>query len=286
MSAHVPAKSILKQLATQPSLSDEQKAKAEQDRRNLGIALRHANQIQYRKDIEARIFGNIETLLEFPSATPFSPSDAARFASLVRTFQPSDYDNLIEERRIDSKCGYCLCSNRPRSLTMGASAAWKLNAVGASDYCSDRCARKALYVKTQLSEVPAWERAAGQNPRVELDVADRRPAPTLTGVLPLRPRADQQVLAEERGENVSSTRPAEVMVATIVESRKAEGPSLHLMSQSGSHAAVEGYEPSSALPNMLAQQTHEITTRESSKAVEAAEEEESWRELFETMDER
>jgi hypothetical protein len=292
MAAQLPAKSILKQQEPQSTLSDEQKAKAEQDRRNLGIALHHANRIQHRKDIDARIFANIETLLEFPSATPFSPPDASRFVSLIRAFQPSDYDNLVEERRIDGKCGYALCSNSPRSITMGASAAWKLKSKGAADYCSDNCVRKALYVKTQLSEVPAWERQPGQQPHIVLHMDDRRSDPTSLAIRTRVPQTSHDQLAAERGDATTSFRPGQVMTASVVENHNPAHTTSSAEHQPQSHTAIEGYEPASFGEEEVANPTSEENfvldddIAPISKSTDGVEEEESWRDLFDNIDQR
>lgn len=249
MATNLPARSILKQPTPSPTPTDEAKAAAETHRKNLSIALRHANLIQQRKDLELRIFANIETLLEFPSITPFSPVDATRFVSLIRTFQPSDYDNLIDERRIDGKCGYCLCSKQPRCVSMGASAAWKVKGKGAESYCSDGCARKALYVKTQLSGVPAWEREGGGNPRVVLHPDDRGGAATGSRALVVSGGSDaRQELARERGDTRRSFRPKQVMSDVVIESAgsvNAVGDTVDVVNTS--HTAIEGYEPGTAI---------------------------------------
>jgi RNA polymerase II-associated protein 2 len=290
MTTQLPARSILKQPSAQPSPTDEQKAKAERDRRNLGIALHHANKIQERKDIEARIFGNIETLLEFPSAVPFSPSDASRYVSLIRLFQPGDFDNLIEERRIDGKCGYALCSNPPRSKTVGMNSAWKLQGKGATDYCSSDCLRKSLYLKTQLSEAPAWEREANQHPNIVLH-ADDRPSNISSPTTPRRSGAqtNHHELALERGETATSLRPNQVMVSNVVEKAKVAQPRQEVVRAQGtSHAAIEGYEPTSTSSSRTRpkDQSNGIDHQLSfdRRNDEEMAEEDSWRDLFDSIE--
>jgi len=161
-------KSILKK----PSYPATTSSKADKDRE---VALYHANLIQQRKDIELEILLSTETLIDYPLATaPYdasnpSPTDTQTFKTLLRPFQPSDYDALILERNINEHCGYTLCPN-PR-VTDGAAGKYRL--VGkygkAKDFkvvekgevekwCSEACAKRALYVRVQLSERPAWER--------------------------------------------------------------------------------------------------------------------------------
>lgn len=139
------------------------------------VAIHHARLLQDRKDIEARIFDNILTLLDYPlrggASHPASsphPDDVSGFVSLVRIFQPSDYDDLIVERNLsDNRCGYALCPNQRRKLK--GAGKYKLINQGTKDFdivetkelekwCSTACTRRALYVKVQLNETAAWER--------------------------------------------------------------------------------------------------------------------------------
>jgi len=247
MATKVPVKSILKQqskpAATTPS--DEQKAKTEKDRHNLNIALQHAYLIQNQKDVQAQILSSIESLLDFPSTSSPTTQEASRFTNLVSQFQPSDLDALVEERRIDGRCGYALCRCTPRSQTMGDSASWKLGK-NAADFCSSSCARKSMYIKTQLSEVPTWERDPTIPVRIQLHEDDR--SPTSAGTDGARQRqqqvANDEELALERGEKAASFRPKQVMTDRIVEKRNVtHKPMSGLSSAAVSHTAIEGYEP-------------------------------------------
>lgn len=171
-------KSILKK-ATYPATT----SKADRDRE---VALYHANLIQHRKDIELEILFSTETLIDYPLATaPFdasnpSSADAQQFKVLLRPFQPSDYDALILERNINNKCGYTLCSNNRK--TDGAGGKFRLigkhgkakdfkvvEKAEVEKWCSEACARRAIYVRVQLSESPAWER---ENYGADVDLLD------------------------------------------------------------------------------------------------------------------
>ncbi|KAI2619986.1 hypothetical protein GGR54DRAFT_110611 [Hypoxylon sp. NC1633] len=99
------------------------------------------------------------------------------FKTLIRPFQPGDYEDLIEERNTVGLCGYALCP-RPR-VKLGAGGAYKLVNYGRADFnivprneiqrwCSPRCARRAMYVKVQLCETAAWERAGMDEFELEL----------------------------------------------------------------------------------------------------------------------
>jgi len=172
-------KSILKK-ASYPATS-----KLSKEERDREVALYHANLLQERKDIELRILLDTETLIDYPLAPkPYdasnpSPSDAHNFKELVSSFQPSDYDALILERNINEHCGYSLCpNNRAKD-----GAAGKYRLIGktgkARDFkvvekgelekwCSGACAKRALYVRVQLSETPAWERESFYGTEIEL----------------------------------------------------------------------------------------------------------------------
>ncbi|KAI7246228.1 hypothetical protein KC343_g2571 [Hortaea werneckii] len=255
MSTKVPVKSILKQQSSNGSnATDEQQTKAQKDRDNLKLALKHANLIQHQKEVQALILRCIETLLDFPPSPPTAEQQtaASQFRDAVTLFQPGDYDDLIEERRIDARCGYALCKREPRISTVGDSASWKFSK-GAADYCSNSCWKKSLHVKTQLSEVPVWER----DPRVPVIVKlpdedepqpshgpekgvrqTQRAGPVIAGPV------EQEELALERGEKVASFRPAQVMQDRIVEKRETVFRPLSSLDQAQiSSTSIEGYEP-------------------------------------------
>jgi len=257
MSTKVPVKSILKQQSSNgSSATDEQQTKAQKDRDNLKLALKHANLIQHQKDVQALILRSIETLLDFPPSPPTTEQAAAsQFRDAVTLFQPGDYDDLIEERRIDARCGYALCKREPRISTVGDSASWKFPK-GAADYCSNSCWKKSLHVKTQLSEVPVWER----DPRVPVivrlpDGDEPQPNPgrgvegrddrqaQRAGTVIAGP-VEQEELALERGEKAASFRPAQVMQDRIVEKRETVFRPLSSLDQAQiSSTSIEGYEP-------------------------------------------
>lgn len=178
MASATTPKSILKK----PSYPATGSSKADRDRE---VALFHANLIQQRKDIELKILLSTETLIDYPlAAAPYdasnpSPADARSFKDLLRPFQPSDYDALIVERNINEHCGYALCP-KPRVKDGGGG---KYRIVGkygkAKDFrvvdkeelekwCSEACAKRALYVRVQLSETPAWEREGFNSVNIDL----------------------------------------------------------------------------------------------------------------------
>ncbi|MCJ1267581.1 hypothetical protein MMC22_007466 [Lobaria immixta] len=168
-------KSILKKVPrpnnpTHPSISRED--------RNRETALYHANLLQQRKDVQNLIFESTETLLDFPSSAASDPAqplerDVVDVKNLLKSFQPSDYDSLIKERNIDKKCGYILCPRANRLQDTDAkyrifhaknNGAHSLNFVEKEElerWCSEECGKRALYIRVQLGDEPAWSRAPG-----------------------------------------------------------------------------------------------------------------------------
>lgn len=164
--------------------------------RHLEVALHHANIVEERKRVEAEVLQSIMTLMDFPhspnaDAKRPAASDAHQFREAVVPFQPADYDALIEERNIADKCGYALC---PRPKRKARSSAKKhfvdtdhgveiVNKKVLEVWCSDDCAKRALYVKVQLNEEPAWARQGGYGDSIELMVDNTEEH---TKALPLR----------------------------------------------------------------------------------------------------
>ena len=174
-------KSILKK-SPLPVTSPSSQITSRQQR-NQEIALEHAHIIQQRKDVEAQIVAATEILLDFPSSptsTAASPTseDAARTKDLIKLFQPTDFDSLVEERNIDGKCGYVLCplphrtentAGRFRIIMSGGSDSLKVIEKGKLEqWCSDDCGRRALYIRVQLSEEPAWTYAGSTDEKIQL----------------------------------------------------------------------------------------------------------------------
>ncbi|KAI1083577.1 hypothetical protein F5B20DRAFT_577254 [Whalleya microplaca] len=168
------------------------------DPKARAIAEQHARIIHDRRSLEDSISDSLLYLSKFPlspspspsstsspsTASPYTPTptDISAFKSHIRLFQPSDYDDLIAERNALGKCGWALCP-RPRAR-LGAGA-FKLVNKGRRDFgivpraeyerwCSGGgksrtdCARAAMYVKVQLIETAAWERAGISSIQIEL----------------------------------------------------------------------------------------------------------------------
>jgi len=193
--------------------------------RQRALAMYHANLIQQRKDVEAQVLYAMEEMIEFPTernAAANNPShaDIHYFQKLIQSFQASDYDALIEERNAAEKCGYIFCPKPRPTLTRATMQSHRivrnvvdgvtkgdLKIVPASQFqtwCSRDCAKRAMFIKVQLSDIPAWERdVGGANQVTLLDESDKTPAKSLgttsleTGDEHRQALAD---LARERGE--------------------------------------------------------------------------------------
>ncbi|ROW02230.1 hypothetical protein VSDG_02428 [Cytospora chrysosperma] len=174
------------------------------------IAVQHALILQGRKDTEAQILDNITELLDLPSRPnpPSSPdpADVSTFASLVRIFQPSDYDDLILERNLDeNKCGYALCPNKRRKYK--GAGTYKMINKGKKDFdivetkelekwCSQECTKRALWIKVQLNETAAWERVGLPDIEIELYPEQNNDKPS-AGATDKEGRTEPERLAAE-----------------------------------------------------------------------------------------
>jgi hypothetical protein len=274
MANPTPLKSILKKPpSSYPAASSSSTSfKADRDRE---VALYHANLLQQRKDVEFTIVLNMETLIDYPlagfphDASNPSSSDACTFKELLRPFQPSDYDALIVERNINERCGYALCPN-PRLKERGGGMYRLLGMNGkAKDFkvvkkeelekwCSEACAERALYVRVQLSESPAWEREGAQTINIDLldepksdedQVAERMGKMDLNSAEDAERRQDNANLALERGDKRAGR--SGLMDIRIQENQSqglVQPPSLDTEELSGRldtmHLTMEGHTPS------------------------------------------
>lgn len=182
----MPPKSILKKTPVStnaPGTSGATPSAKPVNQRHLDVALHHASIIEQRKVVEKQVLDAIIDLLDFPAsphADPQRPSaaDARRFREAVIPFQPADYDSLIEERNIADKCGYALCPRPKRKARSSARKQFVDTSRGVEIvdrkvlevWCSDDCAKRALYVKVQLNAEPAWLRQGGYGDNIELMV--------------------------------------------------------------------------------------------------------------------
>ncbi|KAI1142243.1 Rtr1/RPAP2 family-domain-containing protein [Hypoxylon sp. FL0543] len=245
------------------------------------IAIQQALLIHQQRELEDRIQDSIIELARLPlsptnttttpdqpphdAANP-SPADAQTFRAQVRLFQPGDYEDLIAERNAQGKCGYALCPN-PRQR-LGPGGEYKIVGYGTRDFaivprrelerwCSRPCARRAMYVKVQLNETAAAERAGVPSIRIDLldepklagkegddDEAVKRVARELRDLeLDKESKAarDAGMLALERGD--AKERPAAKPVTLTIREKNvttaAREPSLD--NDGENHLVLDGY---------------------------------------------
>ncbi|KAL9136632.1 MAG: hypothetical protein Q9175_002164 [Cornicularia normoerica] len=254
-------------------------ARSREDR-NKETALYHAQILQQRKDIEATILASTEAMLELPSSPAVDPArprlqDINLVKNSLKPFQPSDYDSLIEERNINKQCGYVLCPRPNRQEDTKAKYRILHGKGRGSDnlrfverrtlerWCSDDCGKRALYIKVQLNEEPAWMRvrSSGRDilfledvqhnqKQLEDDSALIEKLRSLdTGLKEDEVVARMKALAIERGDEKAPSRSVGLAEIDVRENRslngKASAPELFAnKGNSGrSSDSIEGYTP-------------------------------------------
>lgn len=150
------------------------------------IAVFHARQIELRKKAELAILESIEALIdtpmhESPETTAANPvrEDVDFFKHHLRHFRPADYDEVVRERNIVNKCGYALCPLPNKKLPRKATHKFVdqgrrvVEQQKLERYCGDACARRALWIRVQLSEEPAWVREGITEENLGENVSDQ-----------------------------------------------------------------------------------------------------------------
>ncbi|KAI1198000.1 Rtr1/RPAP2 family-domain-containing protein [Nemania serpens] len=234
------------------------------------IAIKHARIIHSRREVEDQIADSMIELSKFPAtreppydaANP-APADAESFKDRVRLYQPSDYNDLVEERNANGLCGYTLCPN-PRSRVSGGGA-FKLVNYGRKDFnivpsrelekwCSQKCARRAMYVKVQLNETAAWERAGIASIRIELYEEDHAPVDSDTTTQLVQDVEDMKIeaqnkaaqnakdLALERGDSTTKRKTPQRSIKLNIREKPVKAPAAPSISiEDQGHLVTEGY---------------------------------------------
>lgn len=232
--------------------------------RNRRIAIHHATLLQERKDMELDILTSIESLIDYPIATNSTsaypaPIDISTFRTLSSLFSKSDLDALIQERNAAGRCGYIFCALSCKRDMTTKDAYFRLKHTKRDvtivprdepqTWCSRDCAKRTTYIKTQLSDLAAWERSGtkGHNHiRIPGDMFDVQLVGRIHN-LRLEDDNDENMaiamseLALERNEIVDSARMKMVMTPDLRE--KQITTPIHFASSSYNHAAVEGHIP-------------------------------------------
>ena len=234
--ATAPPRSILKHTSPRAPLpSNLPRPKTDAEKRRLDLAIQHATLIQDQKRTQQQNLDAIEELSDYPLGPVPSTHEITRFTSLVALFQPSDYDALIEERHANGRCGYTLCARPAR--TLDAKRSW-LRSKGAQNWCSDECAKRALYVKAQLDETPAWERRGDAGSSIVLRSASNE---SVEAPLLERRAMDQDDLAMERGEKVYSSKVDRVTTDVVEKTSRSAGAPAVVRFDDLAHQDIEGY---------------------------------------------
>jgi hypothetical protein len=179
-SAPSPTLGLTPTITSRPDASRPDAITQTREERNRALAYHHATLIQQRKDTELAILLSLEELIDCPSSVDADPArplqeDVTNALSQLQPFQPSDFDSLVEERNINEKCGYVLCPRKNRKQGTKGRFRIQYNVNGASGlagfrvadkadlerWCSEECGRRALWLRVQMSELPAWERVGG-----------------------------------------------------------------------------------------------------------------------------
>ena len=192
--------------------------------RNRELAVQHALLIQKQKDMARTILSSIELLMEYPparSSDPLRPKleDVNQVERLLKPFQPSDFDDLVQERNINGFCGYVFCPREYKKEKVESkyrilypTAGSSLSVVETKNlpkWCSDDCHLSSYWIRLQLDDTPAWERSATKNFKLELydpgkhelhdpSTHEKGPSPSSGNVSSTVD--DLQKLAIERGE--------------------------------------------------------------------------------------
>ncbi|KAK6852601.1 hypothetical protein PG995_011152 [Apiospora arundinis] len=272
--AKPPPKGILKKTTPTTEIASAEPNAAAKAR---SLAIHHASIIHDRRQISDTISDAVIALSKLPTAASNAPppsaaspshEDAMAFTSQIRLFQPSDYEELIEERNCLGKCGYVLCP-KPRTK-VNQTGEFKLVNFGRKDFaivpkkemerwCSQTCARRAMYIKVQLNETAAWERAGIEGIEIELyreagrsgtgkkasdpaeDIA--RDLRSLKLEADRKAASDARELALERGDTDDKAKTRRVAVK-VKEKDVSEAPTEPSLDQNADgHLLLEGYKP-------------------------------------------
>lgn len=235
--------------------------------RNRAIAIQHAELLQQRKDTELQVLEAQEELIDFPtgiSASHSAPStqDLERFRSVIAPFQVTDYDALLQERNIADKCGYVFCPRpyRQKNRSVGQYEIMPggriMSKADIRRWCSRDCAQRAMFIKVQLQEVPAWERHGGLGPEIEVlhDEDEDGLGEKMKSLQIGDSDADLQTamaeLALERGETKRGFKSGQLLKGGLVvkdDLGPAQAPSTQAR---GTTNAIEGYEPRMSMNQM------------------------------------
>ncbi|KAL9112965.1 MAG: hypothetical protein Q9227_002830 [Pyrenula ochraceoflavens] len=136
-----------------------------------------ARRLQEVAQIQDQVLDAVIKVVDLPSKPNIDPlesldDDLKTVRQNLSLFRPNDFDDMVRERNIYEKCGYCLCSKSVETVNADPAhrILWakkggrdlEVTSSNTEKWCSRRCERLALFIKKQLSDEAAWERRAAK----------------------------------------------------------------------------------------------------------------------------
>lgn len=238
-------------------MATEATRKTDPQSKARATALRHALSIEEKKRLQARVADLVIDAYDLPSSKTADPAcpaaaDVTLFRECLRLFQPSDLNDLIQERNIDNRCGYALCPRPNQRLAGGGDKVWNqkvgkdfkiVNRSEMERWCSKACGNRTAFIGAQLSSEPSWLRERQNDVQLLDEVGSIDDLAAATKALSItvedRDVADRlQALSLERGED--EIRDVSGQVEIVEKSDDTKQPTLPSRS---SGQQVEGHRP-------------------------------------------
>ncbi|CEP16098.1 hypothetical protein [Parasitella parasitica] len=102
---------------------------------------------------------------------------ASTLQSAATYLQPKTYNEVVEERVVQTWCGYPLCKDAPKlqelqKFKISLSRRKVYDQSELANYCSDACYHKSKYYALQLSDEPVWYRDLNQTSTAHIILKD------------------------------------------------------------------------------------------------------------------
>lgn len=240
---------------------------SEPNQKHLQTALYHARIIQHKKDVEMRIFESLETLLDYPlseNAVAESPTekDVMEVTKLLQLFRPSDFEDLVDERRMGERCGYPLCPREP--LKQPGSGKFRIvhqkrdiqvvPKEKLESWCSPACARRCVFLKGQFSREPAWTRQQNHIPSFEFPIGDPKDGKTTvwkpesvklepTDLESISQSVAKLAFRPKAGSGLSIEHSSNILSDSVIEKPTIRAPEEPRLDDDSAHETIEGFHP-------------------------------------------